>query len=801
MAGNQTHGFDMVIEISDQTIQNLLSATFDSEGLLGSLTSALGVIEEFHLTTNFDRPTSLIPSNAENPIDLTFQLKLAGNNSATLRIVVGVTVDRTDSKFDKVLLNFKDKMYHFELTGTGLAGIALNLAKDRVKDFFKTKQIPIMPIPVKRNGATTMQIKKVDVKIIDDSSTYDNDSLGIILTYGGGSAGQINNFTESFSRKGAGAAVAINFAWICRNISPRIENGLGLSSGAFSGCSFNGNHEIRDGVYLKEMKIKAEDDHIALQGKVAKSGTCYSASGKFSAQISVSIINGELRVSFNLDNPNIDIDIPWYCWLGVVVIGAITGGIFGAIGAIVGGIIAPLILWIAQSVVESTVENVTQQVTNSINGIEDISLQLVGINTVLDKAFIDDLTVTYEMFPEEYSPIKSNGYVTLKSGEYLDLDRGVVKNSPFGGADIAIGGTRHTRSIRILCGSTYADMNPNTPLSKVRKYQLYFLNYGAKSNIELSKFATAIPLPIVPTIYYLKNHLFALRTSENSYAFFRVVSINDNDIRLYYKTYESNIHTIDITGEFKCPIHYDYYAGAVSLDFVSYKDSLTLNNNFTQNAIQNKLEATAATLYSEKGIGLGFGAESEEEEEELSPVHTPRGLNILAEAVRLDSKQTDKFIEQQHISNQVEVSPVIDRYKDELSVVNRGAGIWYEHYVTEREVKSAKLYAKVNGTVEVVNYTWIVNNETLPQNGTGTLSIQNHNFEYKTSDKWLTLSSNAEIETSIAVKLIVTFADGTSNTKIRCINYKNECKLTVRKVPLFKEFAEMYDSEHGIITL
>ncbi len=112
MAGNQTHGFDMVIEISDQTIQNLLSATFDSEGLLGSLTSALGVIEEFHLTTNFDRPTSLIPSNAENPIDLTFQLKLAGNNSATLRIVVGVTVDRTDSKFDKVLLNFKDKMYH-----------------------------------------------------------------------------------------------------------------------------------------------------------------------------------------------------------------------------------------------------------------------------------------------------------------------------------------------------------------------------------------------------------------------------------------------------------------------------------------------------------------------------------------------------------------------------------------------------------------------------------------------------------------------------------------------------------------
>ncbi len=41
MAGTQTNGFDMVIEISTQTIQNLLSATFDNNGLLGSLISGI----------------------------------------------------------------------------------------------------------------------------------------------------------------------------------------------------------------------------------------------------------------------------------------------------------------------------------------------------------------------------------------------------------------------------------------------------------------------------------------------------------------------------------------------------------------------------------------------------------------------------------------------------------------------------------------------------------------------------------------------------------------------------------------
>src|SRR4051794_5486428 len=90
------------------------------------------------------------------------------------------------------------------------------------------------------------------------------------------------------------------------------------------------------------------------------------------------------------------------------------GYYFRCYWGIVGGIIIPLILWIATTVIESTIENVTSQVTDAINGIDDINLQLVGIDTILDRAFIDDVTISYNMNPKEYWPVKSEGEITLK---------------------------------------------------------------------------------------------------------------------------------------------------------------------------------------------------------------------------------------------------------------------------------------------------------------------------------------------------------------------------------------------------
>ena len=84
MAGTQTHGFDMVIEISAQTIQNLLSATFDSDGLLGSIIPGnIGILDGFGLNASFSRPP-VIAANAVNPIQLIFTLNFTNGTSGTL---------------------------------------------------------------------------------------------------------------------------------------------------------------------------------------------------------------------------------------------------------------------------------------------------------------------------------------------------------------------------------------------------------------------------------------------------------------------------------------------------------------------------------------------------------------------------------------------------------------------------------------------------------------------------------------------------------------------------------------------
>ena len=65
--------------------------------------------------------------------------------------------------------------------------------------------------------------------------------------------------------------------------------------------------------------------HINLDGTARKSGICYSASASFHAEITLSMSNGQLTSSITLDQPQVDVDIKWYCWVAI----ALTGGVLG----------------------------------------------------------------------------------------------------------------------------------------------------------------------------------------------------------------------------------------------------------------------------------------------------------------------------------------------------------------------------------------------------------------------------------------------------------------------------------------
>ena len=55
-------------------------------------------------------------------------------------------------------------------------------------------------------------------------------------------------------------------------------------------------------------------DHIDINGTFEKSGGCYEASGSFHGTIKFSISGKTITPIVTMDEPDIDVDLDWYCW-------------------------------------------------------------------------------------------------------------------------------------------------------------------------------------------------------------------------------------------------------------------------------------------------------------------------------------------------------------------------------------------------------------------------------------------------------------------------------------------------------
>lgn len=187
----------MVIEVSTATINNLVSGIFDNEGFLGSLFPDSYILERFDLETNFNRPPD-VPASAENPVELIASLEFGEENTGLLRIVAGMVVDRSDEDKDLVQIDFKDHLFVCELS---IDGTSIGLVNTFVANRLKEHSIPLIPIPVDRSSSDTLDITRADLKIIDDSTDEDGDALGVMLTFGGGTAGNLGALTAPSPEK------------------------------------------------------------------------------------------------------------------------------------------------------------------------------------------------------------------------------------------------------------------------------------------------------------------------------------------------------------------------------------------------------------------------------------------------------------------------------------------------------------------------------------------------------------------------------------------------------------------------
>ena len=570
MAGTQTAGFDLVLQFSEEAYQELLGVFFDTSGLIPRLVDLIPGLEaeDFSLTVSLDRPTDVpLTPPAENPLDLRLVLG-QGAAAATFRIVVGITVDRAATDRDTVRIDFPGSISFAEVRVGGVALPIPNLV-GRLAGLLPA--VPVLPVPVDRGATEPTTITRADFRIVDDVSAADRDATAGMLTFGGGVVGNAAAL-RSFVPDGGRGAVGIFFNWIARMAVPALERALDLPAGSFTigPDSASLNRTVRvdedEDVDLTKLTISLDDGFIRIDARVTKSGFCYDASGDVGAKLRLAVVpepdpdrpgrtRGRLQASVEIGDPDVDVDIPWYCWLAAGVIGAALGGLLlGVIGAVVGTVLVPLILWIATDTVEGTIDRVADRIVEAINqAVPDVDVPAFGVDILFQSVFIDDVVIRASLEIQDRAPIRCEGTVRLHPGQSLDLDLGRVTDAASAPGDLRWVGQSWGRRLETGCQAGLARTG-RTDLGGVQRFQLYGLPYQTRTGLGVLELGRFDPFGIFTGDFIDESRaVLAVRTNEGRYALAQATRIDQTSwVELRYRTYEKKVPTVSIAGEFQC---------------------------------------------------------------------------------------------------------------------------------------------------------------------------------------------------------------------------------------------------------
>jgi hypothetical protein len=558
--GDETHGYDLVIEFAEQAYQEILTAIFDTDDFLSNgLLDPIGAddADGFRVSVLFDRPTD-IPASAQDPLDLRIEVGDVFDPVATLRMVVGVDVDRTGPDDDLVRLNFADRLY---LATARVHGIPVPGFQALVRS--RMPLLPVLPIPVDRSSTSSVSLREADVHLVDDVGAGDLDASAFLLTFGGGAAGDRGAFSRSFISPGGNGGIAVAFPWLCRVISPRVDESLNLG-GAFSDCRLTRTVRIDDDgdVDLTELSMTMDDGFIRVSATVRKTGFCYEAEGTVAAKIFLAVVDGRLVVNSEVEDPDVDVDVPWYCYLAGAVIGGLVGLLFGVIGAIVGAILIPLIMWISTETVEGVVQSAIDRVADALNAIApDLNVPAVVLNLIFSDVFIDDVTIDCRVTAAGRAPVRCEGYLDVPNGSFVDLDRGVVGDKDLPSQDLSWLGELFFRRLEAVCGARLARTD-RIHFDEVSRGTLYAFAYEAPNPVDLPELGSFDPFGGIfggggAGLFDETMRVFGVRTNEGRWSAIQAVEVEMDRIRIRYRTWERRMPSVEIHGGWTCDPGFD----------------------------------------------------------------------------------------------------------------------------------------------------------------------------------------------------------------------------------------------------
>jgi hypothetical protein len=558
MAGTQTNNFDLIIELAEDALQIWLSALFDGTGpqnSQGNIFEEFFGVSAFTLTVSMGRPTNVsnLQANATDLLDVNIDI----TDVATIRMVVGLVVDRTQPNRDRVLVDFANRLHHLSVT---FLGVPLPGTDAAFRAFLSSSlgAVEIFGADVNRGATDAQELMQLDVRLIDAISPQDRDALALLLNFGGSQGGNRDGFTASVLDPGETSGILVFFGWICRMIARRVEEEFGFPAGsvvtAATSCQFNADVVIDEDedVHLNRLAILLVDDAIRVECKVTKSGFCYSAAGTVAADLTALVEDGHLKIDWEAQDPDVDVSIPWECYLVVIALGAITGGIVGLlvgtgttgiIGAVSGGVIAGLLTWLLTEILEVILKGIGSKAADFVNELSpDIDIAVPGLELILQEARIDDIKLSAEVRVPQYAPVRCEGSIRLEAGQALDLDTGTAGAAGLFSADVLFLGFS---GLQTQCNTKLA--RSSFRFDAVTRFMLYALPFERGARVPFNDLATyrAFPPEWVPT-----GNVYAYSTTEGRYGVLQITAVGPTSATVKYLTFGDAFPRARILGEF-----------------------------------------------------------------------------------------------------------------------------------------------------------------------------------------------------------------------------------------------------------
>ena len=465
--------FDMIFEISNGALLKMLKATWTISGnsanppfeILhtineGGVTGVahfivydmeldlnaddtVAVILKFH-NTSFDvsKPVTAIISKLDGELEVKTKLELSNGKTVNQKIL---STNLGNAQTTLTFSNAAQAIINSAVQGLPISQqLVTAMINQQVDSFIKGLGVQSFPQEFKvvpGVDGSMEQFEKLEVHCIHNSDRK-KQSLGFFGIVLAANHNNGNHQQKQSTNIQQGDQIALSIApdafqklifcpMLVEEFLPNEVDGQIAMAMLPTACGTSSGLSMEEDVTLKKIGCSFDNGHIDFDGKVEKSGFCYEATSTFHGEIELKYgyyfppkplaqdLCYGLYPVITTDDPDVDVDIPWYCWIA-------SFGILGSLGLIITGILNIIGYKLAQSFAKDAIANILGK--GGFSGVNIASVPNVEFKNVTIVPDCLTLSGTLDIqLPEKLTPsISLQDSLITKSSQILSS--GVFKS-------------------------------------------------------------------------------------------------------------------------------------------------------------------------------------------------------------------------------------------------------------------------------------------------------------------------------------------------------------------------------------